>query len=205
MTQPEDIAARRRIQTDFAVTFFVEAAAGTGKTTALVGRIVGLIRAGAGRLEQIVAVTFTEPAAGEMKLRLRSEIEKARASASSIERDRLDRALMELELARIGTIHAFCSEILHERPIEAGIDPLFEVASREDAEALADEAFDHWFEKTLAEPNEGIRRFLRRRQDGQRPREQLRIAMRTLLGHRDFPAPWLRYHFDRDMLIDELV
>src|ERR1700738_1573017 len=114
MTKPEDIAARRRIQTDFAVPFFVEAAAGTGKTTALVGRIVGLIRAGAGRLEQNVAVTFTEPAAGGMKLRLRSEIEKARASASSIERDRLDRALMELELARIGTIHAFCSEILHE-------------------------------------------------------------------------------------------
>jgi ATP-dependent helicase/nuclease subunit A len=205
MTEPEDIAARRRIQRDFAVTFFVEAAAGTGKTTALVGRIVGLIRAGAGRLEQIVAVTFTEPAAGEMKLRLRSEIEKARASAPSIERDRLDRALMELELARIGTIHAFCSEILHERPIEAGIDPLFEVASREDAEALADEAFDRWFEKTLAEPNEGIRRFLRRRQDGQRPREQLRIAMRTLLGHRDFPAPWRRDPFDRDKIIDELV
>ena len=66
MTDPEDIAARRRIQTDFAATFFVEAAAGTGKTTALVGRIVGLIRAGAGRLEQIVAVTFTEPAVGEM-------------------------------------------------------------------------------------------------------------------------------------------
>ena len=99
---------------------FVEAAAGTGKTTALVGRIVGLISAGAGTLNRIVAVTFTEKAAGEMKLRLRSEIERARPKATREERGRLDRALEELELARIGTIHSFCGDLLHERPIEAG-------------------------------------------------------------------------------------
>ena len=52
----------------------------------------------------------------------------------------------QLELARIGTIHAFCGDLLHERPVEAGIDPLFEVASEEEAEALADEAFDRWFQ-----------------------------------------------------------
>ena len=46
----------------------------------------------------------------------------------------------------IGTIHAFCGDLLHERPIEAGIDPLFEVASEQEAQALADEAFDTWFE-----------------------------------------------------------
>ena len=106
MTDLVDAEARRRIREEFSATFFVEAAAGTGKTTALVGRIVGLISAGAGTLNRIVAVTFTEKAAGEMKLRLRSEIEKARSKATREERDRLDRALEELELARIGTIHA---------------------------------------------------------------------------------------------------
>lgn len=171
MSEPADIDARRRILTEFGTTFFVEAAAGTGKTTALVGRIVGLVKTGTGRLEQIVAVTFTEKAAGEMKLRLRSEIEKERAQATNLERDRLDQALEELELARIGTIHGFCGDILHERPIEAGIDPLFEVASEEEAEAIANEAFDRWFEKVLADPPEGIRRVLRRRSSRQRPRE----------------------------------
>ena len=122
MTALVDAEARRRIREEFGATFFVEAAAGTGKTTALVGRIVGLISAGAGTLNRIVAVTFTEKAAGEMKLRVRSEIEKARSKATREERDRLDRALEELELARIGTIHAFCGDLLHERPIEAGID-----------------------------------------------------------------------------------
>jgi ATP-dependent exoDNAse (exonuclease V) beta subunit len=205
MSEPADIDARRRILTQFEATFFVEAAAGTGKTTALVGRIVGLVKTGAGRLEQIVAVTFTEKAAGEMKLRLRSEIEKERAQATNLERDRLDQALRELELARIGTIHGFCGDILHERPIEAGIDPLFEVASEEEAEAIANEAFDRWFEKILIDPPEGIRRVLRRRSSRQRPREQLRAALHTLRGHRDFPAKWRRDPFDREKNIDALI
>ncbi len=73
MTDLPDAEARHRILTDFGTTLVVEAAAGTGKTTALVGRIVALIREGLGTLDRIVAVTFTEKAAGEMKLRLRTE------------------------------------------------------------------------------------------------------------------------------------
>ena len=78
-----DDEARRRILTDFATTLFVEAAAGTGKTTALVGRIVALICEGISTLDRVVAVTFTEKAAGEMKLRLRAEIERARTPGAS--------------------------------------------------------------------------------------------------------------------------
>ena len=66
MTDLPDAEARYRILTDFDTTLFVEAAAGTGKTTALVGRIVALIREGLGTLDRIVAVTFTDKAAGEM-------------------------------------------------------------------------------------------------------------------------------------------
>ena len=152
-----------------------------------------------------MAVTFTEKAAGEMKLRLRSEIEKARTLAAPEERDRLVRALEELELARIGTIHAFCGDLLHERPVEAGIDPLFEVASEEEAEALADEAFEDWFQRALADPPEGVRRILRRRSGRQSPREQLRSAMQGLCEHRDFPEPWRRDPFDRNGAIDECM
>jgi ATP-dependent helicase/nuclease subunit A len=196
-----DGEARHRIAEEFGPTFFVEAAAGTGKTTALVRRIVGLITAGIGTLDRIVAVTFTEKAAGETKLHLRSAIEAARANAGSEQRARLDRALEELELARIGTIHAFCGDLLHERPVEAGIDPLFEVAAEQEAQALADEAFDGWFETVLANPPEGIRRLLRRRERVV-PREQLCAAMNALREHRDFPEPWRRDPFDRDNGID---
>ena len=205
MTDLADAEARRRILTEFGTSFFVEAAAGTGKTTALVGRIVGLVCAGAGTLDRIVAVTFTEKAAGEMKLRLRSEIERARTEATREQRDRLDRALEELELARIGTIHAFCGDLLHERPVEAGIDPLFEVASEEEAETFADEAFEAWFQRVLSDPPEGVRRILRRRSGWQSPREQLRGAMNSLREHRDFPEPWRRDPFDRNGAIDALM
>ena len=107
----------------------VEAAAGTGKTTELVRRIVRVIETGRAEVTGIVAVTFTEKAAGELKLRLREALEEARgASASgSAERDRLDRALGRLEEAQVSTIHGFCADLLRERPVEARIDPLFTV------------------------------------------------------------------------------
>jgi ATP-dependent helicase/nuclease subunit A len=205
MTGLADAKARSRILTEFGTTFFVEAAAGTGKTTALVGRIVGLIRSGSGTLARTVAVTFTEKAAGEMKLRLRLEIEKARAEAKPEERDRLDRALEELELARIGTIHAFCGDLLSERPIEAGVDPVFKMVAEEEADALADESFERWLQRILADAPEGPRRILRRRSGFDPPQEQLRAAMHTLCKHRDFAQAWRRDPFDRNGAIDELL
>ncbi|MDH3685347.1 MAG: UvrD-helicase domain-containing protein, partial [Myxococcales bacterium] len=125
-----DAEARRAIREDLGATLFVEAAAGTGKTTALVERLVALLKTGAAELGRIVAVTFTEKAAGEMKLRVRGAIEAARRDPETTpeERSRLEVSLGQLELARITTIHAFCGDLLHERPVEAGVDPRFGVA-----------------------------------------------------------------------------
>jgi len=205
-----DAAARARIRDDLDATLFVEAAAGTGKTTCLVGRIVSLLRAGRGQLERIAAVTFTEKAAGEMKLRLRAEIERARSdpSAGAEGRRRLDAALEGLEGARIGTIHAFCGDLLRERPVEAGVDPLFEVAPEDEAARLLDRAFDDWFERSLADPPEGVRRVLRRRPRGfgaPGPRAELRQAAAALVEHRDFDAAWSRPPFERDAAIDRAM
>jgi ATP-dependent exoDNAse (exonuclease V) beta subunit len=182
-------------------------AAGTGKTTALVGRIVALICEGVSTLDRIVAVTFTEKAAGEMKLRLRAEIERARnAEDVTPERSaRLAKALSQLELARIGTIHAFCGDLLRERPVEAGVDPLFEVAAEDQAGDLMDRAFDAWFQRALADPPDGVRRILRRRSRSQKPRDALRNAAANLAEHRDFPTSWRRDPFSRTRGIDELI
>ena len=62
----------------------VEAAAGTGKTTELVRRIIALIKSGRARLDRIVAVTFTDAAAGELKLRLRTAIEQERQNPRAL-------------------------------------------------------------------------------------------------------------------------
>ena len=81
-----------------------------------------------------------------MKLRLRTAIEEARLDESRpvVERDRMIAALRKLEEARIGTIHSFCADLLRERPVEAKVDPLFEVASEDESERIYDEApFTH--------------------------------------------------------------
>jgi ATP-dependent exoDNAse (exonuclease V) beta subunit len=212
-----DADARHRIRSDLEATLVVEAAAGTGKTTALVERILSLLRTGRASLASgagdLVAVTFTEKAAGEMKLRLRTEVERARgeAASGSDERARLDRALEQLEAARIGTIHAFCADLLRERPVEACIDPLFEVAAEDEQDRLYDEAFTRWFQATLARDAAlvpGVSRVLRRatrerEQDG--PRSALKKAGRTLVEQRDFPTPYEHPTFDRRASLDAIV
>lgn len=199
-----DAEARRRIAEDLDQSFVVEAAAGTGKTTALIGRMIALIRTGRARLEEIVAVTFTEKAAGEMKLRLRTELERACSRArDGEERARLIAALAELEAARIGTIHSFCADLLRERPVEAGVDPDLEVLAEEQERDLVARAFASWFQAVLASPPEGVRRILRRK--GRAPREQLLSAARELVARRDHDAPWRREPFDRDARIDALI
>jgi ATP-dependent exoDNAse (exonuclease V) beta subunit len=206
-----DIDARRVIENDLDATLIVEAAAGTGKTTALVGRIVAVVRRGVATLNQIIAVTFTEKAAGEMKLRLRTELEKARIKAPehSKERAHLEHALEQLEVARIGTIHALCADLLREHPVEARVDPLFEVCKEPEAQGLLDVAFDAWLPGVLHTPPEGVRRLLRRRvrrRDAVPPREQLRRAAWQLVGHRDFDAAWKRdTTFRRDSELDAIV
>ena len=72
----DDQDARDAIANDLDSTFVVEAAAGTGKTTELVRRIVRVLATGKAGVGDLVAVTFTEKAAGELKLRLRQELER---------------------------------------------------------------------------------------------------------------------------------
>jgi ATP-dependent exoDNAse (exonuclease V) beta subunit len=202
----DDARAREIIREHLDETIVVEAAAGTGKTTALVQRMVAVLRAGLTTLEHLVAVTFTDKAAGEMKLRLRSEIERVRASdVSAAERARLEAALEALEVAAISTVHTFCADLLRERPIEAGVDPDFELLGEDEARILRERVFSRWFERALESPHEGLRRFLRRSRR-QNPRLELLRAIDELAEHRDHRAPYRRDpDFDRTGEIDELV
>ena len=133
---------RTRLRADLAHSYIVEAAAGTGKTTELVARIVNVLKSNRATIDEIVAVTFTEKAAGELKLRLREDLETAREGATGEERARLDEALAYLEEARVSTIHGFCADLLRERPVEARVDPQFQVLTDEQASRMYDVAFD---------------------------------------------------------------
>lgn len=210
MTELADATARKRIREDLNSSFVVEAAAGTGKTTQLVERITTLVESGTAQLSHIVALTFTEKAAGEMKLRLRAELERRRQQTqkNSIQRTNLNHALEELETAHIATIHAFCADLLRERPIEADVDPDFQVIDAEASQEHLEQVFSLWFEQHLEEPPPGLRRMLRRKplRQGESPRELILWAAATLVDHRDFPARWQSPpDFDRETALLEML
>lgn len=211
-----DDAARRRIETSLDESLVVEAAAGTGKTSELVSRVVAVLRSGLTSVDRIVAVTFTRKAAGELKLRLRQELDRAltrareASSSDAAEGGHLEAALAHLEEAHIGTIHSFCAEILRERPVEANLDPAFEELSDVEASRLYRQAFRRWSQEKLAAPPAGLRRCLSRLafrayQENQSPMDQLEAAGSRLIEWRDFPTPWSARPFDREGQIDGLV
>jgi ATP-dependent exoDNAse (exonuclease V) beta subunit len=204
--QPE----RERVRTSLDESLVVEAAAGTGKTTELIARLVNVLAEGRGQVDTVVAVTFTERAAGELKLRLRAELEneRGRAAEGTARRRNLESSIARLEEARISTIHGFCKDLLQERPVEARVDPRFEVLDETEAEALYGQAFDRWLEAALENPPEGVRRALRRgtrRRSDESPADRLRSAGWMLAAWRDLPAPWRRPDLEREARIDDLV
>ncbi|HTS16562.1 MAG TPA: UvrD-helicase domain-containing protein [Verrucomicrobiae bacterium] len=156
MTQPVDRQARETAANGLDTTLFVEAAAGTGKTTALVARILSAVASGRARLPEIVAITFTEKAAGELKVRLRERLEETLRGAQ------LAQALSDLERAHITTIHSFCAWILRERPVEAVVDPQFVVADDLQRQLLLEQAWEEWLETELAHNPPALRQALMR-------------------------------------------
>ena len=205
MTPLVDAAERQRIRTSLAETLIVEAAAGTGKTSELVARLVNVLAEGRGTVQTIAALTFTEKAAGELKLRLRAGLEDERTRVQGERRARLEDAIAHLEEAHVSTIHGFCNDLLHERPVEARVDPRFEVLAEQEAETLYRRAFDGWLTERLEAPPDGLRRALRRRAFDGDPIERLRNAGWQLAGWRDFRAPWQRRAFDREAATDARV
>lgn len=201
-----DQIARDRIRTDLTHSFFVEASAGTGKTTEIVHRIVAALASGAATVNSIVVVTFTAKAAGELKLRLRGALERARQAAiEATRKNALDTALSHLEEARVSTIHSFCSDLLSERPVEAGIDPSFAMLSDPEAEQLFSIAFTDWMEERLGNPTPALRRVLRRTPRERGVTEMLRRAAWDLVEWRDYRALWEIQAFDRAPALQSLV
>ena len=106
----------------------LEASAGTGKTRVLVERYVNLLRAGVDPVH-ILAITFTRKAAAEMRQRIVERLKEA-SRVSQIDAARWRDLRSRLGDIGISTIDAFCLRLLREFPLEADVDPGFELSDR---------------------------------------------------------------------------
>jgi ATP-dependent exoDNAse (exonuclease V) beta subunit len=145
---PEQAAAiaatRRRV--------LVEAGAGTGKTGTMVERYCRLVCEEAVSPDAVLAFTFTDRAAAELRQRIRAELRR-RAEAGS---ERALELLAGIGAAWVTTIHGFCNRLLAGHPVAAGVDPGFRVLDAPETARIAGEAFDAALEDFLA-PGEDAR------------------------------------------------
>ena len=158
MAVAADYLARQRQAVDPAVTVWVSASAGTGKTKVLTDRVLGLLLQGTAP-GRILCLTFTRAAAAQMQTRIAQKLGAwATAEDAEVDRDladllgaapdevrrgrarRLFAQVIDAPVGlRISTIHAFCESLLKRFPLEAGIAPHFAVLDeRSTAVALAD-------------------------------------------------------------------
>ena len=124
----------------------LEASAGTGKTSVLVTRYVNLLRRGVDPAN-ILAITFTRKAAAEMRERIIRELRRA-AAQSTFDRARWTAIRDRLADIQISTIDAFCLSLLREFPLEADVDPAFELADETEVPRLIATSLDRTMRKS---------------------------------------------------------
>lgn len=128
----------------------VTAGAGTGKTLILVERYLDIVLNNEVDVQRVLAITFTDKAAGEMIERIRQRIEDYLSDSESIfNRKKLIHLRHRLNYAYISTVHSFCMRILKENPIAADVDPDFSVTNDLQTNVLMEEAI----EQEMAEIN----------------------------------------------------
>ena len=147
--QKKIIDARGRI--------IVSASAGSGKTYVMIERLISFLL-GKEDVRGMLAVTFTNNAAAQMRDRLRTALLKAIAAETGSTRDRLKEQLAALPLAEISTVHAFCGRLVRTYFYRAGVDPAFRIIDAEGAEGmeLSARAMDAALEKAYKAPSEGF-------------------------------------------------
>ncbi len=124
----------------------VVAGAGSGKTFVLVERYLALLESHPDwSLNALVAITFTQKAAQEMRDRVRQHLQQQVDDASDDDAPRWASRLAAMDSARIDTIHGLCASILRANAAEAGVDPGFEVLDEIEADVLLDDALDDLF------------------------------------------------------------
>ena len=150
--EPRDAAQRERIASDHASTLFVRAGAGSGKTTSLVDRVVGLIEDAELEILQLGAITFTKKAAAELRYRLRAKL-LARLDVKDANAKALQGAIDNLASANIGTIHSFAQRLLEGWGTAIGLPMVFSVMEEVASRIYFEGHFGNFMERCFTTPS----------------------------------------------------
>jgi ATP-dependent exoDNAse (exonuclease V) beta subunit len=136
---PELTPEQREAVERRAGSLFVHAGAGSGKTRVLVERFVRAVVEDRASVDRMLAITFTEKAAAELRERIRARF---------LEVGERDHA-RAVDSAWISTIHGFCSRLLRAEALSAGLDPEYRVLAEHEAERIAADAFNSALEEFM--------------------------------------------------------
>ncbi len=148
---------RDQIHNELGKCMLVEAAAGTGKTTSMIVRMVAILATGRCKdISKLVAVTFTKKAAAELRSKFRISLEQAANNKKDKEKNNLEKALSNIDKCFIGTIHSFCARLLRERPVEANIDVAFSELDEVDDARMRHDAWNNYINGLISSDPDGI-------------------------------------------------
>lgn len=170
-------------------TVLVSASAGSGKTFVMIERIIHLVREGKLKVDQLLAVTFTDKAAFEM----REKLTKALIDAINNGDKKLKEELLNLPMADICTIDAFCSRLVKRYFYELGIERDFEILSDVDKFRLIADATDKVFDDLYKAKDEDFLRLVSRQKKNRsdRPLRELVYRIYSFAGSEPDLEEWL--------------
>ena len=171
-------------------SLLLSAAAGSGKTTVLVERVLRLILDDGADIDRMLVVTFTRAAASDMRAKLSERLNEMAASGSA----RCREQLIRLDRASITTLHAFCADFLRTHFEAADVDPAFRILDDPVSRQLMDEALDETLEEAYAAPSEALLALDYGR--GPKGVRALAEALCRAMGERADPQAWLARALD---------
>ena len=170
----------------------VSAAAGSGKTSVLVERIVNKIINDGVDIDKILVVTFTNAAASEMRQRLMDAIYKK--IDENPNDDNLQRQLMLINKANISTIHSFCLNVIRNNFFEIGISNNFRVADSTEIEIMKQEVIEDIFDNEYESQNEDFTKLLEKyaTYNDDAKLKELILRIYEFIQSDPFPDKWLQ-------------
>lgn len=168
---------QRRAVTETEGNMLVSASAGSGKTYVMIERLIGIVLDGKAKVSEILAVTFTEAAAAEMKQKLVSALRKRLIDGG--DNSAVRAALDEVPSASISTIHKFCADLLRSYFYEIGLDPAFKIADETAACEIQNAAADKTFSELYDAGDEDFLYLVRVFRSGRSDAELKKVIKKT--------------------------